>query len=422
MRFHPRGASAGDALFALRPGGTTLGRDDSCDVALPDEEVSRQHAVVRRAGEAWQIEDQGSANGTHVGGRRIKRADLAGGEIIRLGATLFRFLSPGPTHPWRRTSPDSAMVAGPSMGAALDLLDRAADSDLSVLLAGETGTGKEVAARHLHNAGPRRKGPFVALNCGAVPAPLFESELFGHRKGAFTDAKQDSPGHFRRAHGGTLLLDEVGELPPEAQPKLLRVLQDRRVLPVGGSAAVPVDVRVVCATNRDLGSMVERGGFRVDLFARISELVVQLPPLRQRLEDIPSLVDHFVGKHGRGEEWEEVKVEILEALCCRPWPQNIRQLENAVRRALLMAGGSARLLPEHFAEQEETTASSDSAGSRSGVARAPEPEPPQAVHLREALTRHHGVVSACAEELGISVSQVYRRARKYGLKVAHFRQ
>ena len=420
LRMHPAGHPPRLDFHVLRQEQTIIGRTDECDVTLDDDEVSRNHAALHDVGSTWRLEDLGSANGVFVDGQRVDQHPLVGGEVIRVGCSLLRFVSEGPAaRSGRLPVRHEVLVAGPSMEAALGLLARAAASDLCVLISGETGTGKELAAKHLHQASGR-SGPFVPVNCGAITATLFESEMFGHRRGAFTGATRDNPGHFRSAHGGTLFLDEIGELPVQEQPKLLRVLQDRRVLPVGASSAVPVDVKVVCATNRELGPMVEHGTFRLDLFARVSELVVELPPLARRAEDIPALVDHFISKHD--EAGRQVPVEAMELLCCRPWPRNIRQLENAVRRALLLAGGDP-LTPEHF-HQPRTRAGGAPARTPRAEPAAAEPaaEPPQALKLREVLTAHEGDAARAAEELGISPSQLYRRAKKYGLRVAHFRK
>ena len=420
LRIHPAGRPPRLQLYVLRREQTIIGRTDQCDVTVEDDEVSREHAAIHDVGGTWRLEDLHSANGVFVNGQRISdRHPLVGGEVIRVGCTLMRFLAEGPAVSSGGVQVTRAgdMVAGPAMEAALGLLARAATSDLSVLVFGETGTGKELAAQHLHQASGR-SGPFVPVNCGAITATLFESEMFGHRRGAFTGATRDNPGHFRCAHGGTLFLDEIGELPLQEQPKLLRVLQDRRVLPVGGSAAVPVDVKVVCATNRELGPMVEQGAFRMDLFARVSELVVELPPLADRVEDIPALVDCFVDKHAR--DGRQVPVEAMELLCCRSWPRNVRQLENAVRRALLLAGDQP-LTPEHFLEPSTRTAGAPDPTAATAGAPQPPAEPPQARQLREMLTLHQGDAARTAEALGLSVSQLYRRAKKHGLRLAHFR-
>jgi DNA-binding NtrC family response regulator len=217
-----------------------------------------------------------------------------------------------------------------------------ARTDSTVLLQGETGTGKELAARAIHAASARRERPFVAVNCAALPRELVESELFGHEKGAFTGATQQRRGRFELADGGTLLLDEVGELPPEAQAKLLRVLQERSFERVGGSQTLRVDVRVIAATNRELKAHVDAGKFRADLYYRLNVFPLVLPPLRERREDIPALVQHLAEKAARrlGRSLEAVSPAFLERAAKHDWPGNVRELENVIERALIMSGGS----------------------------------------------------------------------------------
>jgi transcriptional regulator with PAS, ATPase and Fis domain len=230
----------------------------------------------------------------------------------------------------------------------LALVDRLAAADVPVLVRGETGSGKEGVARRLHSKSARAKGPFVAVDCGAIPATLIESELFGHVRGAFTGAERDRPGHFVSAHGGTLLLDEIGELPVDLQPKLLRVLQDGEVRPVGGSSSRKVDVRVVAATNRDLEKACREGRFRSDLYYRLAVVEVQVPSLRERLDDLPLLVDHFVRRISSemGREPVAVEPDALAALARHRWPGNVRELENVLRRALALSNGP--LTPASF--------------------------------------------------------------------------
>jgi two-component system nitrogen regulation response regulator GlnG len=226
-------------------------------------------------------------------------------------------------------------------------IGRIAGTDVTVLLRGESGTGKEVVARAIHHYSRRAGKPFVGVSCAAIPAALLESELFGHERGAFTDAHQRRLGRFELAHGGTLYLDEVGDLGPELQPKLLRALQERSLERVGGGEAIPVDVRVVAATNRDLEALIREGRFREDLYYRLNVVPLTLPPLRERSEDIPFLVDHFLGKYGTELGERAVATEALERLMGYGWPGNVRELENVVQHAMVMAAGGV-ILPEHL--------------------------------------------------------------------------
>ncbi len=234
---------------------------------------------------------------------------------------------------------DAASIIGVSeaMREVFEVVRRVAASEATVLIEGESGTGKELIARAIHHGSERRGGAFVPVNCSAIPRDLLESELFGHRKGAFTGAVKDRPGKFEQADGGTIFLDEVGELPLELQPKLLRALQEREIEPVGGSPR-KVDVRVVAATNRDLEEALEQGSFREDLYYRLAVVPVQLPPLRERTDDISPLVGHFLAKHGG--EGVSLSDEALRLLQGYPWPGNVRELENTVERMLVLRRGN----------------------------------------------------------------------------------
>jgi formate hydrogenlyase transcriptional activator len=227
--------------------------------------------------------------------------------------------------------------------AVLDDVRVVARADCSVLLQGETGTGKEVIAHAIHDSSPRQTGPFVSLNCAAIPAALLESELFGHEKGAFTGAIVQTTGRFQAAHGGTLFLDEIGDLPLELQPKLLRVLQDQQYERLGSTRTLHADVRIVAATNQDLASMVEQKAFRADLYYRLSVFPISLPPLRERREDIPSLVHYFMLKFSRrmGKSIDQVPEGVMEILRAHHWPGNIRELQNFVERSTIVTQGPA---------------------------------------------------------------------------------
>jgi len=271
---------------------------------------------------------------------------------LRAAASAFD-AAPGANDPRDATErpaeapPRHALVGDSApMREMLALVDRLAATDVPVLVRGETGTGKEGVARRLHAASARAKGPFVAVDCGAIAPTLIESELFGHTRGAFTGADRDRPGHFVSADGGTLMLDEVGELPLDLQPKLLRVLQDGRVRPVGGDADRAVDVRLVAATNRDLERACEEGRFRQDLYYRLAVVEVVIPPLRDRKDDLPALVEHLVARVAAesGRRPPTVAPAALERLAEHAWPGNVRELENALRRAVALAGRDAETL------------------------------------------------------------------------------
>jgi two-component system response regulator PilR (NtrC family) len=310
----------------------------------------------------------------------------------------------------------------PAMRGVLDLIGRIADARTTVLITGESGTGKERVARAVHERSDRRKRPFLAINCGALPEALMESELFGHEKGAFTGASARHAGIFRDADGGTVLLDEVGELPPSLQVKLLRVLQERRVRPVGATQEVAVDVRVLAATNRDVEADLNSGSFRQDLYYRLNVIRIELPPLRARVEDIPILTERFVHRFAEemGKDVVGVTPDALKALQRYPYPGNVRELENFIERAVALAGSRAiglGDLPEEV----------------SGMAAAPGPsllqlpetgcELDEVINeverrlLLEALERTGGVRKAAARLLGVTFRSLRYRLEKHGLAV-----
>ncbi|RYZ39165.1 MAG: sigma-54-dependent Fis family transcriptional regulator [Myxococcaceae bacterium] len=294
------------------------------------------------------------------------------------------------------------------------LIERVAPSAAPVLVTGEHGTGKEVVARLLHAASPRADRPFVAVNSGGLSEGVFESELFGHVKGAFTDAKTDRIGCFELADGGTLFLDEIGNMPLGQQAKLLRVLQTGELHPVGSSRMRKVDVRVVSATNVDLGRAVTEGRFREDLLYRLNTVEVLLPPLRERREDIPLLAAHFLAAQGQryGRPGVHLSPDALEALLAYPWPGNVRELEHAVERSLLMATGDR-------VEAEDLLLKRAGQGP-GGSARLEEMtlEEVERYLIERALGRQDGNVSEAAKALGLSRSALYRRLQYYGIKGA----
>jgi PAS domain S-box-containing protein len=288
-----------------------------------------------------------------------------------------------------------------------DIVPQIAQSFSTVLIEGPSGTGKELFARAIHNLSPRRKRPFVAINCAALPDTLLESELFGHKAGAFTDARREKPGRFALANGGTIFLDEIGDVSPAMQIRLLRVLQERIIEPLGSVEPVRVDVRVVAATNKDLGQLVREGHFREDLYYRIRVISLKLPSLSQRREDIPLLVDHIVAKFNRlqGKDIEEVSEEVLARLMEYEYPGNVRELENIIEQAFVLCRG--RIIELHHLPAElRPVASSRYAG--------PGPmslESMEKLLIREALNRHKGNRTKAALQLGINPSTLYRKLK-----------
>jgi len=298
-----------------------------------------------------------------------------------------------------------------SMRGVRELLPLVARSQSTVLVEGEPGTGKELVARAIHNLGPRRDKPFVAVNCGAIPDTLVESELFGHVRGAFTDAKTDRPGRFALAEGGTLLLDEVGELSPAVQVKLLRVLQEREYTPLGGFRPVKADVRILAATNRDLALEVANRRFRQDLYFRLNVVRITLPPLRARSEDIPLLVDHFVQRRIHA-----VSDRAMACLMAYHYPGNVRELENAIEHAFVICGGSTIKhddLPLHVCDQSSRHLP---AGPLTAAPRHRPLENAEAAAVREALARHGGNRGRAAQDLGVSRNTLWRKMKRHGIR------
>lgn len=310
---------------------------------------------------------------------------------------------------------DFSGVVGRSavMQRVFDTVSKVAASEATVLIAGESGTGKELIAQALHQGSDRQNGPFVPVNCAAIPRDLIESELFGHLKGAFTGAVKDRVGKFSQADGGTLFLDEIGELPLELQPKLLRALQEKEIEPVGGTPR-RVDVRVVAATNRDLAESVKEGAFREDLYYRLAVIPVELPPLRERREDIPLLVRHFLAKHGKGIRLD-IEEKAMQALSAYSWPGNVRELENQVERMIVLRRNDTfqlEDLPEQLTQGRR--------GQRSGVLSLPEEGYPleqlEADAVRLALQRCDGNQTRAARFLSIPRHTLIYRMEKYGIK------
>ena len=310
-----------------------------------------------------------------------------------------------------RYSFEDIIGRSPAMLQLFELLPQIAASSSTVLIEGASGTGKELFARAIHNLSPRSKKPFVAINCAALPDTLLESELFGFKAGAFTDAKRDKPGRFALADGGTIFLDEIGDISAAMQVRLLRVLQERTIEPLGGIKPVPVDVRVIAATNRNLASLVQEGVFREDLFYRIRVVYLQLPGLAQRREDIPLLTEHLVRKfnHLQGKNIAGVSDEVMSRLMEHDFPGNVRELENIIEQAFVLCRGgqieTKHLPPELRPESGEKS-------DKKGLIRLDSLERSA---IEEALRRRRGNRRQAAADLGINVSTLYRKIRTFGI-------
>ena len=293
------------------------------------------------------------------------------------------------------------------------LLPAVAASDSTVVIHGASGTGKELFARAIHGLSPRQGRPFVAINCGALPDTLLESELFGHKAGAFTDAKSDKPGRFAIAEGGTIFLDEIGDISPAMQVRLLRVLQEKVYEPLGAVAPVPSDVRIVVATHRDLAKLVEEGTFREDLYYRINVIRLELPSLRERREDIPLLIDHFIGRFNRlqGKDVIGVSEEVLAVLMKHDYPGNARELENIIERAFVLCRGGVIEI-EHLPPELGREAGQSSPRRSTGTTL----RELESLHITDALRRNAGHRKAAAKELGIHPTTLFRKIKELGIE------
>lgn len=397
---------------------------------FPDETMSSKHARLVQAFGRWMIEDCGSRNGTFVDGRRIERAPLRDGARIEVGQTLMLYRDAVPTatedpsdHLMRGRPPPAGLeTLLPPLGREFAKLARIAASEVPVLLQGETGVGKEVLARAVHRLSGR-SGQFVAVNCGALPPGLIESELFGHRKGAFTGATEDRLGLVRAADGGTLFLDEVGDLAFPSQAALLRVLQEREVRSVGATRSVPVDLRIVAATHKDLPQQVELGSFRADLYGRLMGFTLRLPALRERREDLGIIVGRLLDRIAPGAPHLSFGIEAARAFFAYDWPLNVREVEQALMAASVLAeGGSIEL--EHLPPALRASSGQVPAEPPSASARVPERSREDDA-LRErliaSLEQHGGNISAVAREFGKARVQIQRWVKRLDIDVERFR-
>ncbi|WP_245815040.1 sigma 54-interacting transcriptional regulator [Cystobacter ferrugineus] len=380
---------------------------------LSDPTVSRVHLELQARPEGVRVRDVGSRNGTWSLGVRIHEVTLAGEARFTLGKTTL-LVMPEPTEeaaePAPRTTFGRALGQSAAMQKLFGVLERTARSSFSVLLLGETGTGKELLAEAIHRASPRSNQPFVIVDCGAVVPSLIESELFGHAKGAFTGAHADRRGHLVQADGGTVFLDEVGELPLELQPKLLRVLESGTVRRVGDNAAKDVDVRVVAATHRDLKAEVAAGRFRADLYYRLAVVPVRVPALRERAEDIPLLARHLFQQAGQPDF--PLTEELVQRLMGYDWPGNVRELRNFVHRVL--AAGDAELPDTR--PVSAVTAAEDLSGLTFKEAKERMVEAFTREYLTALLARCGNNISEVARTAGLARSHVHGLLNRYGLK------
>jgi len=400
--------------------------------ALTDPTVSRRHAEITRTQDGLVLRDLGSTNGTFLGQVRIKEVFLGENRTFRVGKTQMEFTLLDEVVdivPVQETRFENIVGQSVEIREMFAVLDRVARTELTVMVTGETGSGKELVSRAIHQRSPRRKGPFVVFDCGAVARNLIESELFGHERGAFTGAVASRAGVFEQAHGGTIFLDELGELPLELQPALLRVLEQREVRRVGDRRVRSVDVRVVAATNRVLQQLVKEGKFREDLYYRLAVVEVGLPPLRERIEDLPLLIEHLLETASFEHSVQGVTPNVLQLFRQYHWPGNVRELRNTLLRAIPFSEGN---LVDMQALPDALRADAAAAGEPAAEAVDALPLPDSELSLREArdqlidaferryledlLERCEGNLSKAARSAGVDRKTVSRMLKRHRIK------
>jgi DNA-binding NtrC family response regulator len=404
-----------------------VGTHQNTDLRLTDKGVSRYHLELQLRSDGLKVTDLDSTNGTFQGSTRVGSVVLAGAARLKLGSNTEIEISPAdvPVSVEGFSEDHFGQAIGGSryMKELFGLLDRVSNTEATVLLEGETGTGKELLAEALHMRSGRRAGPFVVVDCGALPRDLIGSELFGHVRGAFTGALNSKRGLIEEADGGTLFLDEVGELPLDLQPQLLRALEKREVRPIGEVRARKVNIRVVAATNKNLAEQVRSGSFREDLYFRLAVVRAQVPSLRKRKEDIPLLVRNFLRELKR--EDFELSPDILAQLMAHDWPGNVRELRNVVERGLSLEGGALPIeVSSGVGEATGDAAAHMRGGMSADVLQKPFKEAKgllvesfEREYLTHLLARHNGNISRAALEAGIDRNYIHRLVKKYNIPV-----
>ncbi len=387
------------------------------DLNLNDGKVSGLHCELRLQPDGYRLRDLSSTNGTWVKTVRIVDGFIAPGTTFHIGKTSIKLeaLDDSVALPlWSENRLHDLVGGSSAMRRLFEMINRFAQSDATVLIQGETGTGKELIADAIHRSSPRRHKPFVVLDCSAIPEQLFEAQLFGHEIGAFTGAVRSTAGVFESAHGGTVFLDEIGELPLEVQAKLLRAVETRKVRRLGGNKVFAADVRIVAATNRDLATEVNRGTFRSDLYYRLAVAKLAVPSLRERREDIPMLVEHFVKQlaDSLGSAEAVLPPDFAERAQRHGWPGNVRELRNAVERALLLPTHELEAMPK---KQGDTAAIEVDMDLPFKVAKQQMIDEFDRRYIRSLLDKHDGNISAVSRAAGIERVSIYSIIRRLGL-------
>lgn len=421
----------GKTFFRVPLGEKTfsIGRHPENDLTLPDDVVSRKHAEIFFRQGSYFLKDS-SKHGTKVDGSSVSKATvLKQGNHVQIGPWTLAFLDQAQKNSFKDMAP-TKVVGAPTeqesepqlkptgtkmvgqskeIKKVLDAIEKVAQTTHTVLVSGETGTGKELVARAIKDASPRFDKPYVILNCGAISPSLIESELFGHEKGAFTGALQKHLGAFEQAHTGTLFLDEIGELPLDLQPKLLRALENKTIHRVGGKEDISVDVRVIAATHRNIAEWVREGKFRQDLYFRLHVLPIDLPALRERKEDIPLLANHFISEASVGSV-KKLSAEAVTKLQAYPWPGNIRELKNTILRSLIFCDGDV-IKPQHI------DLISSLSIEKNMVADSLNLDDVEKQKIISALKKTSNNKAQAAKVLGIAKSTLFKKINDYQLKV-----
>jgi transcriptional regulator with GAF, ATPase, and Fis domain len=411
----------------------TVGRSVICDLVLADKAVSGTHFEIVASERGFILRDLESTNGTFCGELRVREVWITPGTAIRLGQSVLRFESAtGSVDIDLSKSERFHEIVGKSvrMREIFATLEKVAPTELTVLVRGETGTGKELVARAIHKSSRRKDAALVVQDCSAIPKDLVESTLFGHERGAFTGATERHRGSFEQADGGTIFLDEIGELDLALQPKLLRVLENREIKRVGGDRSIPVNVRIVAATNRDLRQMVNEGTFREDLYYRLGVVTVELPPLRERPEDIALLVEHFLADFS-SRRWPGegrvlgIQKDAMARLTQYPWPGNIRELKNTIERGASLADGPELTVRDLLPSSQKTPPLPLPGGNAEQFVEQglPFKEAKQrvldvfeAAYLKALLDKHAGNVTRSAQAAGLTRYHLRELAKRYGIR------
>ncbi len=409
-----------------------VGKKEDNELVIEDKTVSRNHFVIEKHEDSYRLKDLDSTNGTYINDIRVKEAYLTPADIIRIGNIRMEFVA---FDEKLTLEPSTKQQFGPLIGRSrkmrqiFSLLEKIAPTNATVIIEGETGTGKELVARAIYEYSLRKNKPFVVFDCSAVAENLIESELFGHIKGSFTGAIATRKGAFEESNGGSIFLDEIGELSLELQPKLLRALEQREVKKVGSNERIPIDVRVICATNRNLKKEASEGRFREDLYYRLSVVKIQLPPLRERIEDIPIIIEHMLTHNKFNQDPEgklritRVEDEALKMFTRYQWPGNIRELLNILERVIPMVEGNT-ITGQHVSMVfDELDKDDEDATERMSVDMSlPFKEAKQKVveqferdYLSALLRRNHYNISKTAREAGVDRKHIRNLLKKYGI-------